>query len=239
MPSLTSSPLENIRPGRGERRGLSPPPFPPPPCRNCKISIWHSPPRFETRLFNLIPAKSPDAGGCALTTLAVKSSTNRGPGEGLKSGSGEIVGPGSGTLLINPGIYWQAIGCKSAVHKRAIQLCTGQSSLEKETAEVKPTQAFSPNNYWQAIGCKSAVHKRAIQLSTGQSSLEKETAEVKPTQAFSPNIYLDFSKPAPTQKSHSETFAGNITAVPVNYGLATRHQRESLLTFPHLNWEFG
>ena len=52
-------------------------------------------------------------------------------------------------------------------------------------------------------------------------------------------IYLDFSKPAPTQKSHSETFAGNITAVPVNYGLATRHQRESLLTFPHLNWEFG
>ena len=197
MPSLTSSPLENIRPGRGERRGLSPPPFPPPPCRNCKISIWHSPPRFETRLFNLIPAKSPDAGGCALTTLAVKSSTNRGPGEGLKSGSGEIVGPGSGTLLINPGIYWQAIGCKSAVQKRAIQLCTGQSSLEKETAEVKPTQAFSPN------------------------------------------IYLDFSKPAPTQKSHSETFAGNITAVPVNYGLATRHQRESLLTFPHLNWEFG
>ena len=55
--------------------------------------------------FNLIPAKSPDAGGCALTTLAVKSSTNRGPGEGLKSGSGEIVGPGSGTLLINPGMY--------------------------------------------------------------------------------------------------------------------------------------
>ena len=52
-------------------------------------------------------------------------------------------------------------------------------------------------------------------------------------------IYLDFSKPAPTQKSHSETFAGNITAVPVNYGLATRHQRESLLTFPHINWEFG
>ena len=172
------------------RPHLSPPP-PPPPCRNCKISIWHSPPRFETRLFNLIPAKSPDAGGCALTTLAVKSSTNRGPGEGLKSGSGEIVGPGSGTLLINPGIYWQAIGCKSAVHKRAIQLSTGQSSLEKETAEVKPTQAFSPNNYWQAIGCKSAVHKRAIQLSTGQSSLEKETTEVKPTQAFSPNnIYI-------------------------------------------------
>ena len=50
---------------------------------------------------------------------------------------------------------------------------------------------------------------------------------------------MDFSKPAPTQKSHSETFAGNITAVPVNYGLATRHQRESLLTFPHVNWEFG
>ena len=35
----------------------------------------------------LIPAKSPDAGGCVLTTLAVKSSRNRGPGEGLKSGS--------------------------------------------------------------------------------------------------------------------------------------------------------
>ena len=52
-------------------------------------------------------------------------------------------------------------------------------------------------------------------------------------------IYMDFSKPAPTQTSHSETFAGNITAAPVNYGLATRHQRESLLTFPHLNWEFG
>ena len=90
---------------------FSPPP--PLPCRNCKISIWHATPRFETRLFNLTPAKSPDAGGCALTTLAVKSSTNRGPGEGLKSGSGEIVGPGSGTLLINPGIYWQAIGGKS------------------------------------------------------------------------------------------------------------------------------
>ena len=36
------------------------------------------------------------------------------------------------------------------------------------------------------------------------------------------NISLDFSKLAPMQKSHSETFVGNITAVPVNYPLATR-----------------
>ena len=86
----------------GEKAGLSPA-IPPSPCRNCKITICTHPPRFEARLFNLILAKSPDAGGCALTTLAVKSSSNRGPGEGLKSGSGEIVGPGSGTLLINPG----------------------------------------------------------------------------------------------------------------------------------------